>query len=51
MGCNCGKTAQQKFSFVFVDEKGKRTPYTSEVQAQAAKIRNGQKGTVERVPA
>lgn len=51
MGCNCGKTAEQKFSHIYVDESGKRTTYTSEVQARAAQIRNKNKGKIERVPA
>lgn len=45
MGCNCGKKANEQ-QFVFTDQNGKTKTFTSEVQAQAAKIRAGG-GTVQ----
>lgn len=39
MACNCGKQAQ--FKYVWTAPDGQKTTYTSEVQAQAAKIRWG----------
>lgn len=39
MGCNCTSKTQQDFLFTAPD--GTQTVYTSEVQAQAARIRNG----------
>ena len=40
MGCNCGK-GTAAMEHVYTAPDGKQTVYTSEVQAQAAKIRNG----------
>lgn len=43
MACNCGKNkANQKY--VYTSPTGQRTTYTSEVQAQAAKIRDKNSG-------
>lgn len=39
MGCNCGKGGKAS-SYVYVDPTGKRTTYRTEIEAQAAKIRN-----------
>lgn len=50
MGCNCGKN-KQKFKYVYTDHQGKQTSYDSSVQAEAAKIRNGGKGSIRTVPA
>lgn len=50
MGCNCGKTNQQKYVYVYIGKDGKQTIYTSQVQAQAAVIRNGG-GTWKEAPA
>lgn len=41
MGCNCGKSSQQKFEYRFTGPDGKVKVYTSEVQARAAQIRQG----------
>lgn len=49
MGCNCGSKTQE-FSFVYTAPDGRTTTYTSEVQARAAQIRNGNKGTYEKRP-
>jgi hypothetical protein len=47
MGCNCGSKANTN-KWIFTDPQGKRVEYTSEVQAQAAKIRaNG--GSIQKV--
>jgi len=40
MGCGCNK-AQAKRVYVYVAKDGTQTIYTSQVQAQAAVIRNG----------
>lgn len=45
MGCNCGQGAAP-VEHIYVAPNGKVTAYKSAVQAQAAKIRNGGKGTV-----
>jgi hypothetical protein len=47
--CNCGKVKQAQYTWVFVAPDGTRKTYTSEVQAQAAKIRAGG-GTYQAVP-
>lgn len=39
MGCNCSKTKTAK-SYVYTSPKGQKTTYRSEIEAQAAKIRN-----------
>jgi len=46
MGCNCGKNKATQ-SYLYTSPTGQKTTYTSEVQAQAAKIRdkNAGKGT------
>jgi hypothetical protein len=49
MGCGCGKTKRQQYNYVFTAPDGKQQTYTSEVQAQAAKIRSGG-GTYQAVP-
>jgi hypothetical protein len=41
MGCGCGKTSTPAQAFVYTSPQGKQTTYTSQVQAQAAVIRNG----------
>lgn len=40
MGCNCNKGASAK-SFVYTSPDGKKTTYRAEIEAQAARIRNG----------
>lgn len=50
MGCNCGKSTQAEMKFVYTAPDGSKTEYTSEVQARAAQIRNGNKGTYVTVP-
>lgn len=40
MGCNCSGTAPAE-AYIYTAPDGTVTAYTSEVQAQAAKIRNG----------
>lgn len=50
MGCNCGKSAAQKQKWEFTGPDGKIMVYTSEVQAQAARIRAGG-GSYRAVPA
>lgn len=40
MGCNCGKGGKVS-SYVYTAPNGKTTPYRTEIEAQAAKIRNG----------
>lgn len=46
MGCNCGGRKSTSGKHVFVSESGKETEYATEVEARAAKIRAGGKGTV-----
>ena len=41
MGCGCGKKAMSGQQFVYTSPKGVQTVYNTEVQAEAAKIRNG----------
>lgn len=49
MGCNCGKkTASQKF--IYTAPNGAKTTYKTEIEAKAAKIRNGG-GSYVAVPA
>lgn len=48
MGCNCGK-ANAATQFLFVAPDGKQSVYSSEVQAQVAKIKNGG-GTITVIP-
>jgi hypothetical protein len=38
MGCNCGKKPPS--SYVYTSPSGQRTTYRTEVEAQAAKIRD-----------
>lgn len=40
MGCNCNRGGVQT-SYVYKDPKGNTTTYRTEIEAQAAKIRNG----------
>lgn len=49
MGCNCGKSKTKSYNYVFTAPDGKRKVYTSEIQAQAAKIKAGG-GTYTAVP-
>lgn len=49
MGCNCGGTTTVPVNYVYTSPTGKKTTYRSEVEAQAAKIRNGG-GTYTTVP-
>lgn len=46
MGCNCGGSKASKQRHIYVDEKGKSTSYPTLTQAQAAKVRNGNRGAV-----
>jgi hypothetical protein len=39
MGCGCG-SKNTPTQFVYISPEGKRTTYATEVQAEAAKIRN-----------
>lgn len=40
MGCNCGgKNAKQRF--LYIAPNGQQTVYNTEIEARAAKIRNG----------
>jgi len=54
MGCNCGKTTVQQ-KYVYISASGQQTTYDSEVQAQAALIREkaatGVQGTYKQVRA
>ena len=45
MGCNCGKQSKNEVH-IYTDEKGRQTTYPSLTQAKAARIRNGNKGSV-----
>lgn len=45
MGCPCNKTTPKQY--VYRDENGTETVKSTEVEAQAMKIRNGNKGTVQ----
>lgn len=49
MGCNCGKKAASQ-KFLYTAPNGKQTKYNTEIEAKAAKIRNGG-GTYIAVPA
>ena len=40
MGCNCNKGAST-LQYVYTSPSGDRTVYRTEVEAQAARIRNG----------
>jgi len=46
MGCNCGKNTQPKPQWVYKAPSGAESNYNSQVEANAAKIRNGGKGSV-----
>lgn len=41
MGCNCGKSASNNLEFVYTAPTGAVTVYKTEIEAKAAKIRNG----------
>lgn len=41
MGCNCGGGNGQALVYVYTAPNGAKTTYNSEVQAKAAKIKNG----------
>lgn len=49
MGCNCGKK-NAAFTYTYTAPSGEKKVYKSEVEAQAAKIRNGG-GSYIRTPA
>lgn len=49
MGCNCG-SKNAKMSYRYISPSGETKVYKTEVEAQAAKIRNGG-GTYTAVPA
>ena len=49
MGCNCGNTKTVAVNYVYTSPEGKQITYRSEVEAQAAKIRN-KGGTYTTVP-
>lgn len=40
MACNCGKGTKAS-SYIYRDPNGRTTTYRTEIEAQAAKIRNG----------
>lgn len=46
MGCNCGGAKATKEVHIYTDEKGRQTSYPKLVQAQAARIRNRNLGSV-----
>lgn len=50
MACNCSKKAKN-LKWVYTDSKGVQQVYDSEVAANAAKIRDGHKGSVRSIPA
>jgi hypothetical protein len=41
MGCNCGGNKNSKQTFLYTAPNGQRVVYKTEVEAKAAKIRNG----------
>jgi hypothetical protein len=41
VGCGCGSKTRQASNFIYTKPDGKKVTYTSELQAQAAVIRNG----------
>lgn len=40
MGCNCGKKAAE-FKYVYTAPDGTQKTYNKEIEAQAARVRNG----------
>lgn len=46
MGCSCGKS-KGTAAWFYVDENGAATKYPNRLQAEAAKIRNGNQGRIE----
>ena len=49
MGCGCGgKNA--KVNYIYTDPKGAQKTYNTEVEAKAAKIRNGNLGSIRTEP-
>ena len=55
MGCNCGGSKTSQAQYIYTSATGQQTTYTSEVQAQAAVIREkaatGQQGSYKQVRA
>lgn len=45
MGCNCGKSTEQK-RYIYTDSKGKQHSYGTQVEANAAKVRDQHRGSV-----
>jgi len=41
MGCNCGGNRRTNIKFVYIAPNGMKTVYNTEIEAKAAKIRNG----------
>jgi len=39
--CNCGQARRGAYKFVYIAPNGTRTTYNTEIEAKAAKIRNG----------
>lgn len=51
MACNCGKGgAAKNVAYVYTDSKGIQKKYPSRISAEAAKIRDGHKGSIREVP-
>lgn len=46
IGCNCGKKTVQSISWIYKAPSGAESVYRSQVEANAARIRNGNQGTV-----
>lgn len=49
MGCNCGNK-NAKVDWVYTNTNGVQKSYTTEIEANAAKIRAGGTGSVRSVP-
>jgi hypothetical protein len=47
MGCNCGGSAAKQYQYVAPN--GQVTTYKTEVEARAAKLRNGNSGEVRTI--
>ena len=39
MPCNCGKKATQ-YRYIYTDQNGRQFTYNTEIEAQAARVRN-----------
>ena len=45
MPCNCGKKATQ-YRYIYTDQTGRQFTYNTEIEAQAARVRNGGSGSI-----